>query len=63
MTEYDINKLYKEQEERDRVTSLYADNGVLQIYFADGTMEVWKKNWRGKLKRKVKRNEQKKQYN
>ena len=60
MTEYDINKLYKEQEERDRVTSLYADNGVLQIYFADGTMEVWKKNWRGKPKRKVKRNEQKK---
>ena len=63
MPEQDINKLYKEQEERDRVTSLYADNGVLQIYFADGTMEVWKKNWRCKLKRKVKRNEQKKQYN
>ena len=57
MTEYDIKKLYAEQEERDRINSLYADNGLLTIYFADGTIEVWKKNWRGKLKRKVKRNE------
>ena len=27
MTEYDAHKLYKEQQERDRVTSLHADNG------------------------------------
>tara|TARA_R100000900_G_scaffold56848_3_gene46188 strand:- start:1862 stop:2044 length:183 start_codon:yes stop_codon:yes gene_type:complete len=57
MTEYDIHKLYAEQQERDRITALHANNGVLTVHFGDGTMEVWKKNWRGKLKRKVKRNE------
>ncbi len=57
MTEYDIHKLYAEQQERDRITALHANHGVLTVHFGDGTMEVWKKNWRGKLKRKVKRNE------
>lgn len=51
MTQYDIHKLYAEQEERNKITSLYADNGVLTVYFGDGTIEIWKRNWRGKLKK------------
>tara|TARA_R110002012_G_scaffold319626_1_gene540833 strand:- start:670 stop:849 length:180 start_codon:yes stop_codon:yes gene_type:complete len=51
MTEYDIHKIFEEQQSKDRVTALYADNGVLTVYYGDDTMEVWKLNWRGKLKR------------
>ncbi len=51
MTEYDIHKIFAEQQEKDKVTSLYADNGVLTVYYGDDTIEVWKLNWRGKLKR------------
>ena len=54
MTEYDIHKIFADQQEKDKVTSLYADNGVLTVYYGDATMEVWKLNWRGKLK-KIKR--------
>tara|TARA_R100000734_G_C3314186_1_gene105697 strand:- start:430 stop:609 length:180 start_codon:yes stop_codon:yes gene_type:complete len=51
MTEYDVHKMYEEQQEKNRITALHADNGVLTVYFADDTIEVWKLNWRGKLKR------------
>lgn len=51
MTEYDIHKIFSEQQEKDRVTSLYADNGVLTVYYGDDTIEVWRLNWRGKLKK------------
>ena len=57
MTEYDAHKIHAEEQEKNRITSLYADNGVLTIYFADATMEVWKRNWRGKLKRIKRRNQ------
>ena len=60
MTEYDVQKMYAEQQEKDRVTALVGDNGVLTLYYADGTIEVWKQNWRGKFKRKGKRNDNKK---
>ena len=43
MTEYDVHKILKEQEDRDQVTSLYADNGVIELRFADGTTGVYKK--------------------
>ena len=55
MTEYDVHKMYEEQKERDRITALHANNGVLTVHFSDGTIEVWRKNWRGKLKRIKKR--------
>ena len=51
MTEYDVHKMYEEQQEKNRITALHADKGVLTVYFADDTIEVWKLNWRGKLKR------------
>jgi hypothetical protein len=43
MTEYDVHELHKELLERDRVTSLHANSGVLEVRFADGTCEVWKR--------------------
>ena len=51
MTEYDIHKLFAEQVIKDTVTSLHANGGVLEVRYADGTMEVYaKKRWRKKLK-------------
>ena len=43
MTEYDIHKIFAEQQEHDRVTALYADNGVIELRYADGTAEIYKK--------------------
>ena len=57
MTEHDAHQIHADEQEKNRITSLYADNGVLTIYFADATMEIWKKNWRGKLKRIKRRNQ------
>jgi len=51
MTEYDIHKLFAEQVTKDTVTSLHANGGVLEVRYADGTMEVYtKRRWRKKLK-------------
>lgn len=43
MTEYDVHELHKELFERDRITSLHANDGVLELRFADGTSEIWKR--------------------
>ena len=43
MTEYDAHKIFEEQQERDRVTALHADKGVIELRYADGTTEVYKK--------------------
>ena len=52
MTEYDVHKMYEEQVEKNRITSLHADHGVLEVRYAEGTMEVYKKSrWRSKLKK------------
>ena len=52
MTEYDVHEMYKEQVEKNRITSLHANDGVLEVRYADGTMEVYKKSrWRSKLKK------------
>lgn len=52
MTEYDVHKMYEEQVEQNRITSLHANRGVLEVRYADGTMEVYKKSrWRSKLKK------------
>ena len=42
MTQYDVFPAYQKMVDKDTVTSLYADNGVLQVRYADGTMEVCK---------------------
>lgn len=52
MTEYDVHKMYEEQVEKNRITSLHANHGVLEVRYADGTMAVYKKSrWRTKLKK------------
>jgi len=52
MTEYDVHKMYEEQVEKNRITSLHANHGVLEVRYADGTMAVYKKSrWRSKLKK------------
>lgn len=43
MTEYDAHKIFAEQQERDRVKALHADNGVIELRYADGTTEIYKK--------------------
>lgn len=51
MTEYDAHEMYKEQVEKNKVTSLHANNGVLEVRYADGTMEIFATSkWRKKLK-------------
>ena len=52
MTEYDVHKMYAEQVEQNRITSLHANHGVLEVRYADGTMAVYRKSrWRTKLKK------------
>ena len=52
MTEYDVHEMYKEQVEKNRITSLHANNGILEVRYADGTMEIFTKSkWRNKLKK------------
>jgi len=51
MTEYDVHKMYADQVSKDTISSLHANHGVLEVRYADGTMEVYKKSkWRKKLK-------------
>lgn len=51
MTEYDIHKMYADQVNKDTISSLHANNGLFEVRYADGTMEVYKKSkWRKKLK-------------
>jgi len=58
MTEYDAFKVYREQEEQDKVSAIEGSNGLLTVYFVDGTIEVWKlTKWRKKLKKIRGRNE------
>ena len=52
MTEYDIRPMYEEQVRKDTITSLHANGGVLEVRYADGTMEIYNKSkWRNKLKK------------
>tara|TARA_R100000329_G_C7564651_1_gene199737 strand:- start:187 stop:360 length:174 start_codon:yes stop_codon:yes gene_type:complete len=49
MTEYDVHKMYKEIVEREKISYLHANNGVIELGYADGTKEVYKKSkWRNK---------------
>jgi len=52
MTEYDVKKMYAEQQERERITSLHANNGIIEIRYADGTSTQFKRSrWRKKFKK------------
>ena len=52
MTEYDAFAIYREQEEKDKISAIEGNNGLLKVYFKDGTIEHWKKSkWNNKLKK------------
>ena len=51
MTEYDAFAIYREQEEKHKVSAVELNNGLITYYFKDGTREVWKKSWLGRLKK------------
>ena len=53
MTEYDAFAIYEEQQRKNKISAIEANNGLISIYFKDGTIEVWKSGWFGRL-RKVK---------
>ena len=51
MTEYDAFEIYREQEEKNKVSAMECNNGIITYHFTDGTTEQWKKNWLGKFRR------------
>ena len=57
MTEYDAFAIYREQEEKEKCTAIEGNNGVITYHFTDGTTEIYKKGWFGKL-RKIKSREE-----
>ena len=57
MTEYDAFAIYREQEEKNKVSAVELNNGLITYYFKDGTREVWKRGWFGRL-RKIKSREE-----
>ena len=57
MTEYDAFAIYEEQQRKNKISAVEANNGVITYYFKDGTIEVWKKGWLGRL-RKIKSREE-----
>ena len=45
-----VHKMLESEQLKSRVTSLHAHNGTLEVRYADKTIEIFKSNWRGKLK-------------
>ena len=57
MTEYDAFAIYREQEEKDKISAIEANNGLITYYFKDETTEIWKRNKLGRLYKFKKRGE------
>ena len=51
MTEYDAFEIYREQEDKNKVSAMECNNGIITYHFTDGTTEQWKKNWFCKFRR------------
>ena len=49
MTEYDAHAMYAEQEEKNKISAIEGNNGKVTYHFKDGTIEIWKRNKRGRL--------------
>ena len=43
MTEYDVHKMYADQVNKDTISSLHANHGVLEVRYADGTWRFLQK--------------------
>ena len=60
MTEYDVFAIYREQEEQNKenaIEGIEGNEGKLTYHFIDGTTEIWKRNWLGRLYKFKKRGE------
>lgn len=57
MTEYDAHALYREQQEKDKVSAIEGNGGKITYHFKDGTIEIWKRNRLGRLYKFKKRGE------
>ena len=55
MTEYDAFALYAEQEEKNKISAIEGNNGLITYHFKDGTIEIWKRNKLGRLYKAQKR--------
>ena len=55
MTEYDAHEMYREQIEKNKVSAVELNNGLITYHFKDGTIEIWKRNKRGRLYKAQKR--------
>ena len=49
MTEYDAHDMYQKQIEKDKISAIEGNNGKITYHFKDGTIEIWKRNKRGRL--------------
>ena len=55
MTEYDAHEMYREHIEKNKVSAVELNNGLITYHFKDGTVEIWKRNKRGRLYKAQKR--------
>ena len=56
MTEYDVQKMYADRVSKDTISSLHATNGLFEVRYVDGTMEMYQRSkWKKKLKVRKKR--------
>ena len=49
MTEYDAHEMYRQEIQKNKVSALEGSNGKITYHFKDGTIEIWKRNKRGRL--------------
>ena len=49
MTEYDAFEMHRKQIEQDKISAVEGSNGKITYHFKDGTIEIWKRNKRGRL--------------
>ena len=47
--------MYQKQIEKDKVSAIEGNNGKITYHFKDGTVEIWKRNKRGRLYKAQKR--------
>ena len=49
MTEYDAHEMYRQEIQKNKVSAIEGNNGKITYHFKDGTIEIWKRNKRGRL--------------
>ena len=57
MTEYDVHEMWRQEQERNKVSAVEFNGGLFTYYFKDGTREIWKRSRLGRLYKFKKRGE------